>query len=137
MATILVEVCYRIHGEVRMKQMSTRGKGDAQVRRRRGQDWRPRFKELFDYRLERGQTFYTPCLGWKEFVPTYFGSFRDRDDHGQKIRAVATGEIHIPAMLISMWEHQQYKPSFAERWIVDGMMSYENERPLKEALDVE
>ena len=48
MATILVEVCYRIHGEVRMKQMSTRGNGEVQLRRRRGQDWRPRFKELFD-----------------------------------------------------------------------------------------
>jgi len=47
-ATILVEVCYRIHGEVRMKQMSTRGTGEAQLRRRRGQDWRPRFKDLFD-----------------------------------------------------------------------------------------
>jgi CRISPR-associated protein Cas5d len=137
MATILVEVCYRIHGEVRMKQMSTRGKGGAQLRRRRGQDWRPRFKEVFDERLENGQTFYTPCLGWKEFVPSYFGQFRDRDDNGQKIRAVATGEIHIPAMLLSMWDHRQYKPSFAERWIVDGIMSYEHERPLKEAPDVE
>ncbi len=136
-ATILVEVCYRIHGEVRMKKMSTRGKGEAQLRRRRGQDWRPRFKELFDERLERGQTFYTPCLGWKEFVPTYFGPFRDRDDHGQKIRAVTTGEIHIPAMLISMWDHRQYKPSFAERWIVDGVMSYEQERPPKEVRDAE
>jgi len=137
MATILVQVCYRIYGEVRMKQMSTRGKGEAQLRHRRGQDWRPRFKDLFDERLECGQTFYTPCLGWKEFVPSYFGPFRDRDDHGQKIRAVTTGEIHIPAMLISMWDHRQYKPSFAERWIVDGVMSYEHERPPKETRDAE
>lgn len=135
MATILVEVCYRIHGEVRMKQMSTRGNGKTQLRRRRGQDWRPRFKELFDNRLESGQSFYTPCLGWKEFLPTYFGPFRNRDEHGQNIRPVTTGEIHIPAMLISMWDHRQYKPSFSERWIVDGVMSYQDEKPPKEVSD--
>jgi len=137
MATILVDVCYRIHGEVRMKQMSTRGNGKTQLCRRRGQDWRPRFKELFDDRLKRGQTFYTPCLGWKEFVPSYFGPFRDRDEHGQEIRPETTGEIHIPAMLISMWDHRQYKPSFRERWIVDGVMSYEDERPSKEVRGAE
>jgi len=137
MATILIEVYYRIHGEVRMKQMSTRGNGKTQLRNRRGQDWRPRFKELFDERLERGQTFYTPCLGWKEFVPSYFGPFRERDEHGQKIRPAATGEIHIPAMLISIWDHRQYNPSFRERWIVDGVMSYEHERPPKEVRDAE
>jgi CRISPR-associated protein Cas5d len=137
MATILVDVCYRIHGEVQMKQMSTRGNGKTQLRCRRGQDWRPRFKTLFDDRLKRGQTFYTPCLGWKEFVPSYFGPFRDRDEHGQEIRPETTGEIHIPAMLISMWDHRQYKPSFRERWIVDGMMSYEQERPQKGVHDAE
>lgn len=137
MATILVDVCYRIHGEVQMKQMSTRGNGKTQLRRRRGQDWRPRFKALFDERLERGQTFYTPCLGWKEFVPNYLGPFRDRDEHGREISPVTTGEIHIPAMLISIWENRQYKPSFVERWIVDGVMSYEHERPAKEVRDAE
>lgn len=137
MATILVEVSYRIIGEVRMKEMSTRGNGMTQLRRRRGQDWRPRFKELFDGRLERGQTFYTPCLGWKEFVPSYFGPIRERDEHGQKIRPAPTGEIHIPAILISIWDHRQYKPSFRERWIINGVMSYGHERPPKEVHDAE
>jgi CRISPR-associated protein Cas5d len=136
-ATILVDVRYRIHGEVRMKQMSTRGDGKTQLRRRHGQDWRPRFKELFDERLEGGQTFYTPCLGWKEFVPSYFGPFRDRDEDSREIMPVITGEIHIPAMLISMWEHRRFKPSFRERWIVNGVMSYEHERPPKEVRDAE
>ena len=136
-ATILVDVFYRIHGRIRMKQMSTRGKGEEQIRRRRGRDWRPRFKELFEDRLERGQTYYTPCLGWKEFAPNYFGPTRDRDDKGQRVRPVRTGEIHIPAMLISMWDHRHYQPSFRERWIVDGLMSYEHERPAEDMPDAE
>lgn len=136
MATILVDVCYRVYGDVKIKQ-STRGKEVPQMRRRRGQDWRPRFKALFEERLQRGQTFYTPCLGWKEFVPSYFGPFRQKDEFGQTIGPVSTGDIHIPAMLVSMWTHQKYKPSFSERWIIDGAMSYEHERPPKEVRDVE
>ncbi len=133
MATMLVDVCYRIYAEVEMKQMSTHGKGKIQLRQRRGQDWRPRFKKLFDERLELGQSFYPPCLGWKEFTPSYFGLFRERDLSGQKIEPVETGDIHIPAMLISMWDHREFKPCFGERWIVDGVMSYEHERPPREA----
>lgn len=136
-ATILVDVCYRVHGEVRMKQMSTRGNGKTQLRRRRGQDWRPLFKELFDKRLESGLTFYTPCLGWKEFVPSYFGPIRNQDEQGQNIRPAVTEEIHIPAMLMSMWDHQQYKPTFARRWIVHGVMSYTHERPPREDCNAE
>jgi CRISPR-associated protein Cas5d len=136
MATILTDVCYRIYGEVKLKQ-STRGKGLPQIRNRRGQDWRPQFKELFEKRLESGATFYTPCLGWKEFVPTYFGPFRQQDEFNQIISPVFTGEIHIPVMLISMWDHKKFKPTFSARWIVDGRMSYQHDRPPKEVLDAE
>ncbi|MCK9263693.1 MAG: CRISPR-associated protein Cas5 [Deltaproteobacteria bacterium] len=137
LATIIVDVHFRIYAEVHMKMMSTRSKEVQQLRRRRGRDWRPQFKKLFADRLEHGQFFYTPCLGWKEFIPSYFGPIRTQDEHGQKIDPVATGEIHIPAMLTSMWDHHDYRPCFEERWIVDGIMSYTHERPPKEVLNVE
>lgn len=133
-ATIVVDVHFRIYAEVLLKQ-STRSKDVQQLRQRRGKDWRPLFKELFDNRLRSGQLFYAPCLGWKEFVPTYFGPIRNQDEQGKVISRVSTGEIHIPAMLTSMWDHNEYKPSFGDRWIVDGMMSYEYERPPKEVYD--
>ena len=129
-ATILVDVCYRIHGEVRMKRMSTRGNGRTQLRRRRGQDWRPRFKELFDKRLKQGQTFYTPCLGWKEFVPSYFGPFREGTE-----RDTSVDSIIIPSFLCSMWEHRQLKPKFVQDWqIVKGVMSYLHQVPTEEEI---
>ena len=132
MATILVDVCYRIHGEVRMKQMSTHGNGKPQLRLRRGHDWRPRFKELFDERLERGQTFYTPCLGWKEFVPCYFGPLRE----GTK-RETSVDDV-IPSFLHSMWEHRQLKPKYVQDWrIVKGVMSYSHQIPTEEEFNVE
>ncbi|MEK7281993.1 MAG: CRISPR-associated protein Cas5 [Chloroflexota bacterium] len=133
MATILVDVCYRIHGEIRMKLTSARGNGRNQLRRRRGEDWRPKFKELFDERLERGQTFYAPCLGWKEFVPSYFGPFRE----GTK-RDTSVDDVVIPSFLRSMWEHHDLKPEYGQDWrVVKGVMSYLHQTPTEEELNVE
>jgi CRISPR-associated protein Cas5d len=131
-ATILVDVCYRIYGEIKMKQMSTRGKDrTTQLRPRRGRDWRPRFKELFEQRLASGQTFYTPCLGWKEFVPSYVGPFQK----GTK-REESVDDIAIPSFLRSMWDHRTLKPEFVQDWkIVKGVMSYVNQTPTEEELD--
>jgi CRISPR-associated protein Cas5d len=132
-ATILVDVCYRIYGEVKMKQTSTRGKGLTQLRHRRGQDWRPRFKELFEERLQQGQTFYMPCLGWKEFIPTYLGSFREDTK-----RETSVDEIVIPSFLNSMWEHHQLKPEYVQdRKIVKGVMSYLHQNPTEDETNVE
>lgn len=123
-ATVLVDVCYRIYGEIRAKQSSTRGMAREQVRRRRGRDWRPEFKRLFEERLERGQTFFTPCLGWKEFAPRYFGPLRSGTEPDRSVT------LEIPALLHSMWEHRQLKPVFRQDWqIVNGVMSYDQRRP--------
>ena len=132
-ATILVDVCYRIHGEVRMKKMSTRGKGLSKLRRRRGQDWCPRFKALFNERVTQGQTFYTPCLGWKEFVPRYFGPFRKSTR-----REKSVDDIVIPSFLRSMWKHRKLKPEYVQDWrIVKGMMSYLHQIPTEDEFNAE
>ncbi len=122
-ATILVDVCYRIYGVMRVKR-STVGKDRPQLRRRRGKDWAPELKRLFEKRLTHGQTFYTPCLGWKEFVPTYFGTFREGTAPEASINDI------IPSLLHSMWERRQLNPAFKQNWsIVNGVMSYEHPTP--------
>lgn len=128
-ATILVDVCYRIYGEVNMKQMSTRTRdnGQIQLRRRRGKDWRPKFVDLFNERVNNGKAFYVPCLGWKEFVPTYLGPFRENTK-----RETGIDEI-IPSFLRSMWEHHELKPVYRQDWqIVKGLMSYRDKTPSAE-----
>jgi CRISPR-associated protein Cas5d len=133
MATILVDVCYRIYGIVKMKQTSSHGKESPVLRHRHGQDWHHRFKALFDDRLMRGQTFYAPCLGWKEFVPSYFGSFRE----GTR-RETSVDEIIIPSFLHAMWEHRQLKPGYVQDWrIVQGVMSYLHQTPTEDELNAE
>jgi CRISPR-associated protein Cas5d len=130
-ATILVDVCYRIYGEIKMKQMSTRSREAPQMRPRRGQDWRPRFKALFQERLHRGQAFYTPCLGWKEFAPSYIGPFRSETK-----RETTVDDIVVSSFLRSMWDHRQLKPEYVQDWrIVKGMLSYVHQTPTEDELN--
>jgi len=132
-ATILVDVCYRIYGKVKVKQTSTRGKGDPRWRKRRGvKDYYTILRDRFNERLEKGQTYYTPCLGWREFLPNYFGPLRK----GTK-RELSIDDILIPSFLFSMWEHHQLKPKYVQNWrIVKGILSYLNPIPTEEELNV-
>jgi CRISPR-associated protein Cas5d len=129
-ATILVDVCYRIYGEVTLKKTSTRSRQTQQIRRRRGRDWRPLFKAVFEDRLERGQTFYTPCLGWKEFTPSYVGTFRKSTK-----RDISVNDV-IPSFLCTMWDHKQLQPGYLQNWrIIKGRLSYIHQIPMEDEFD--
>jgi CRISPR-associated protein Cas5d len=69
-ATILINVCYRLYAEVH------RAAGP-QPERWAGVNGPHAYQEKFEQRLVRGQTWRTPCLGWQEFVPSYLGPFRE------------------------------------------------------------
>jgi CRISPR-associated protein Cas5d len=89
-AQVLINVCYRLYAE--LDEVS------------RGPDgtFAPHaYQDAFSRRLQRGQWFYTPCLGWKEFVPDYVGSFREGT-------SVCTTENHvIPAFLEMVFDQPQ------------------------------
>ena len=113
-ATILVDVYYRIYAEVKGKKRSGT-KDPAKVL------W-----ERFNERLANGQAYYTPCLGWKEFVPSYFGPIRERDENGNSIEPDKTVNVVIPSLLHSMWEHRKLQPIFRQNVeIKEGVMLYE------------
>lgn len=86
-ATVLVDVCYRIYGEVDEVQ-----------------DWRGRnnhlhaLQAMFDRRLEKGQCFHTPFLGWKEFVPSYFGPLRAQTKPDLSVNLV------VPSLLQAVFD---------------------------------
>jgi CRISPR-associated protein Cas5d len=125
-ANVLVDVCYRLYAELVLKQLSTRGLGRSEKRPRSGieKDWTKIFKSRFDERLASGQTYYTPCLGWKEFVPSYCGPLR------KDTRPDTSVNLLMPSLLHEMWEDKQLKPKFVQNWeIVNGVMSYQYRRP--------
>jgi CRISPR-associated protein Cas5d len=109
-ATILVNVDYRIYAEVKEKRRSGQRK----------MDYAEEFKKEFNRRLENGQTFYTPCLGWKEFVPSYVGPLRPGTKPDESMNLV------IPSLLHSMWERHKLRPTFRQNVEVKaGVMLYE------------
>lgn len=87
MALVLTNVCYRIYGETVLCGQEPNGINS-----------RHALQEMFYWRLDRGKFWHTPCLGWKEFVPSYIGRFRESTHVDESI-----GEM-IPSMLISPYD---------------------------------
>lgn len=77
LATVLVNVCYRLHAEVQSITSADRRLSE------RTKAWVAKtsspahaYQEIFERRVANGQCHSIPCLGWKEFVPDYVGPFR-------------------------------------------------------------
>jgi len=116
-ATILVDVCFRVKGEcIAIPNASNNGINAAHA-----------LQEMFERRLGNGESKYAPCLGWKEFLPSYFGSFRnvinapDAPCHQDSII------YGIPGFLLSVWDapvNGAYNPSFCEAIIRNGTLIF-------------
>ncbi len=117
-ATVLVNVCYRLYG----------------VARETGESDHPQInachyiQELFNRRLRRGKYVETPNLGWREFVPTYFGQFRENTQVCTMINE------YVPSMLRSPFDTDVNGVSRKDGknqarfdqgvWIREGVLSY-------------
>jgi CRISPR-associated protein Cas5d len=127
-ATVLVDVCYRLYARV----VPYRDK-DRLPRRARAWDEATTspghaYQAIFNRRIGRGQCYSMPCLGWREFTPSYFGEFRE------KTRVCSD----VPRMIIpSMLRHvfpdgygSELSYSYdANVEIVDGVLTYREGKP--------
>ena len=95
LATVLIDVCYRLYAEVSPTSGSTKSLVPDKARQWDCKTTSPghAYRAIFDRRLERGQCFTIPFLGWKEFGPSYFGPFRE------KTRVRSDIDMVIPSML--------------------------------------
>lgn len=93
-ATVLCNVCYRLYADVMPDANKTELPQSALDWDRRTTSPGHAYKAIFERRLKRGACFDIPCLGWREFTPSYFGPFRE-ETH------VCTDmpDILIPSML--------------------------------------
>jgi CRISPR-associated protein Cas5d len=84
-AQVLINVRYVLHAEVEFAQHTTNDT-----------TWPPHaFADKFQRRLERGQWFYTPCLGWKEFIPDYVGPPRPDSAPCSEVNEVIPTLLHM------------------------------------------
>ena len=93
-ATVLIDVCYRLYAVVKPNQRK-----DALTRC--ALDWDRKtsspghaYQEIFNRRIQRGQSYGSVCLGWKEFTASYFGPFRAETSVDTTV-----DDILIPSML--------------------------------------
>jgi CRISPR-associated protein Cas5d len=92
LATVLTDVCYRLYAHVYPAKKTGLPA--------RALEWDKRttapghaYAAMFERRLKRGQWFVLPCLGWKEFTPSYVGPFREGTNVEKGITTV------LPSML--------------------------------------
>ncbi len=118
-AYVLVDVCYRIYGTVK-ELMPSPNKGINHLHY---------LQDLFLRRLETGRLYETPCLGWREFVPYYFGPFKKETKVEESINEF------IPSMLFSPFDKNTEGNSLTENgsnaarycrdvWIKKGELNY-------------
>jgi CRISPR-associated protein Cas5d len=95
LATVLIDVRYRLYAEVQPVTMTEKVKvtEKAILWDRKTTSPGHAYQEIFNRRIKRGQCFTMPCLGWKEFGPDYFGPFLEETSIQLDINTV------IPSML--------------------------------------
>lgn len=111
-ATVLVDVCFRVYGVVEEIGLPPNGNNHLHA-----------LQEIFLRRLRKGQTYNTPVLGWKEFVPSYFGPPREPNTIVQK-----DINLSIPSMLHMVFDRPvegNYRPVFRQNVnICGGVLQY-------------
>jgi CRISPR-associated protein Cas5d len=93
-ATVLINVCYKLHAIVVPNPVKDKLPEKARLWDNRTTCPAHAYQEIFNRRLSRGQSFATLSLGWSEFTVSYFGPFRKKTHVCEDIP-----EIKIPSML--------------------------------------
>lgn len=93
LATVLIDVCYRMYAFVYPERKKDKLNEKAKAWDRKTSSPGHAYAAIFDRRLKGGQWFVMPCLGWKEFTPSYVGPFREETKIQKDISTV------LPSML--------------------------------------
>lgn len=122
LATVLINVCYRLYAEIIPAKYNRSLSEKALKQKNMGFNDRHAYQEIFNRRLRQGQCHDIPFLGWREFVPDYFGPFRDStkvEEHGET----------LPSFLFDVFDSAGViKPTYVSaeenRTITNGRLKY-------------
>jgi CRISPR-associated protein Cas5d len=121
LATVLINVCYRLYANVRSDQPPPDRLSD-KARSYLVRNGAHAYQEMFQRRLQKGQCHTMPCLGWKEFVPEYLGPFRE----GTHVRTDI--DLFMPSMLWQVFpsgKFSAWQPTFRQDVkILKGVLDY-------------
>jgi CRISPR-associated protein Cas5d len=120
--TVLINVCYRLYAKIEDFRYIPKSLTEASILA--GINSRHYCRELFHRRLKNGRFHDTPCLGWREFVPDYIGSFRD------DTQVEASHNEELPSFLYCVFDPEtgannpRYVQNPSGRRIVNGRLDY-------------
>lgn len=77
LATVLIDVCYRLYAKVVLNPAKKNLPEKARLWGGKTTSPGHAYQNIFYRRIKKGQCFSVPFLGWKEFGPDYFGVFRE------------------------------------------------------------
>lgn len=123
LATILVDVCYKLYAEVSPLRANREKLPDKALK------WDAKttspghaYQAIFERRLRRGQLHHMPSLGWNEFVPSYLGPLCENTNPCQAIN------MTIPSLLMEVFPdgyHSAPRFAFAQNVAVkNGVLIY-------------
>ena len=123
LATVLINVCYRVYGVVEVDETADRRLSEAAKRQQSiASNGAHAYQAMFERRLQNGQCHSMPFLGWKEFVPDYVGPIRDETHVCTDISTV------IPSMLwqvFSSGKFSSWQPTFRQNVKIErGVLDY-------------
>jgi len=122
LATVLTNVCYRLYAVIHSDTSGYIKHGRAEMQSTGTTNGSHAYQEMFKCRLKRGQLYYTPCLGWKEFTPDYLGPFRPETIVWEEIN------LSIPSMLktcFPLGKKSEWKPVYYQLVNIEkGVLKY-------------
>ena len=123
LATVLINVCYRVYGVVEVDETADRRLSAAATRQQLiARNGAHAYQEMFERRLRNGQCHSIPFLGWKEFVPDYVGPLREETRVCTDISTV------IPSMLWQVFPTGKFgtwQPTFRQNVKIEkGVLDY-------------
>lgn len=116
-ATVLLDVCYRVKGICSRVPEIPDSSGNASHA----------LQDMFNRRMRQGASKYSPCLGWKEFLPRYFGVFREHVPETDSRRLQSDLNLALPGFLLSVWDtptNGRYQPIFYEGQVKSGVLRF-------------
>lgn len=99
LATVLVDVCYRLYAKASPARHGKMVSPKTTAWDKKTTSPGHAYQAMFNRRLQRGQSWHVPCLGWKEFTPNYVGPFRETTQVEQGINCT------LPSMLHAVFPH--------------------------------
>jgi CRISPR-associated protein Cas5d len=105
LATVLIDVCYKLYADVRLNRKKEMLPESALQWDAKTTSPGHAYQSIFDRRLRRGQCYSIPALGWREFTPSYFGPLRDNTEVLSSLQ-----DISISSMLRTVFGESYNSP---------------------------